>query len=452
MIVCACGHPAPEGVQDASGNDDVAIDVTLDANRADGSDSVAAVCQHPGQLDPGFGVGGVAGPLFSPINPFAASGYASSLTFDPATSRVLIGGSVHFRDIGPFVVRFAVVALRIDGTLDPTFGVGGRAIVSVPGYSQCYLTGIALQSDGKLVGSGSCVVDDQGYFALIRFLSNGQVDPTFGDAGIVVEQATGPGGLEAIAIDNLDRIVVTGQSWDPDQLETSFATLRYLGNGTRDASFGAGGLAVEPFHNGADLVRDLALQADGRIVVTGDAGAFGSTKSFAVVRYNVDGTLDPTFGTNGVSSPFGVPSRPNDVTLDQAGRAVVSGVTNGQTGIARLDNGQLDLSFNGSGTVTYVNAGSPTVPARQDDSFYGAGAFQGASGAQVLLAHFTPSGALDLSFGGNGDGFARAHSTLPAAYASAVITQPDGRIVVAGTQVDTSAAPIEDFFVARFCP
>jgi len=444
----ACGRSQDSSGSDANANSDASL--SLDS----GSDADARpfACQFSGQLDQSFGTSGVTGPIFGLSNEDAGTGRVESVVFDSTNSRILIGGALEVRDGDG--MQFAIVSLRPDGTLDASFGISGKTALGVVGYRLCWLTAIALQSDGKIVGAGGCSDANTSYFALVRFHSNGMLDTTFGNGGTLINRPNVRGQIESMVIDASDRIIVTGQAslGANDTSGTKFVTARFEAAGALDASFGLGGVAPQPFTTGEDVAWDLALQSDGRIVVVG-AAASSTDSAFGLAGYNGDGTLDSSFGTSGTMTvPFGSGgSFALDIELDSANRALLIGGTSNGAGIARVLNGQLDPSFGASGSVlAMLPIGEALALSRQDDSFYSAGYEPTVTGVRAVVSHFSPSGTLDNAFGTNG--LAYVSSSAPSSYASALLVQPDNRIVVVGTTVDPALNDKNDFFAARFCP
>lgn len=170
------------------------------------------------------------------------------------------------------------------GSLDPTFGAGG--IVTTDIGTDNYGEELIIQSDGKIVAAGSSNSD----FALVRYNADGTLDATFGTGGIVTTDiGNSSNSVVALGIQSDGRIVAAGYG------NSSFALVRYNADGTLDTTFGASGIVTI-----TDIgVVALGIQSDGKIVA---AGYYynGSNNDFALVRYNVDGTLDTTFGTGGI--------------------------------------------------------------------------------------------------------------------------------------------------------
>ena len=132
--------------------------------------------------------------------------------------------------------------LRRHHGLDSTFGVGGKVATSFPGGLDT-ANDVAVQSDGKIVVAGSSGSD----FALTRYNTNGTLDATFGTGGRVnTDFPTGMGGLgNALVIQPDGKIVVAGQATDPTSpTNTGFALVRYNTNGSLDTSFDGDGRVV----------------------------------------------------------------------------------------------------------------------------------------------------------------------------------------------------------------
>ena len=185
--------------------------------------------------------------------------------------------------------------------IDNTFGTAGKATLERFGGDR---SGMALQADGKIVMVGGTFVD----FILARFNADGSVDRSFGiDGKVTTDMGSGLRQEEAlaVAIQSDGKIVVVGQAAidatppAPD-LPATFAIARYNSDGSLDAGFGTGG-RVSGSVNG--IARAVAIQPDGKIVLAGDFelelsnGVFVS--DIVVARFNADGSLDLPFGTSG---------------------------------------------------------------------------------------------------------------------------------------------------------
>lgn len=337
-------------------------------------------------------------------------------------------------------------AYATDGDLDPTFGHGGNVTTVFPGGSRA--TAVAMQADGKIVVVGEAAGSTgTGEFAVGRYRRNGMLDASFGDGGIVTTPIRG-GNDEArsVAIQGNGRIVVAGT----DSGER-FALARYRTDGTLDTSFGGDGIVRTNFAPGFDVAWDVAIQRDGKIVAVGAAG-FGQT-GFRLARYRSDGSLDPTFGDGGKVMTRYHGANARAVVLQPNGRIVVAGYQPGGLAIARyLPDGRLDRSFSGNGLLGDQTHGGCVVWAldvalQTDGRIVVAGAYDvGAFG----LARFNPDGRIDRTFGG--DGVVR--ETVPGGFeqgASGLVIQADGRIVATGTAGphESASTDISHFVLIR---
>ena len=235
---------------------------------------------------------------------------------------------------------------------------------------------------------------------------------------------------------------------------------RYDSNGNLDPSFGVGGKVATGF-GGQGL--SLAGQPDGKLIVAGTIFA-GGHDSFAVARYNSDGSLDASFGAGGeVSTSFG----PNNntgysVTLQADGKIVVAGAADFSKDIALVRynvDGSLDASFGSGGTVTTgVPSGSgeaaKSVTIQPDGKIVIAGySFVLGSKTDFVLVRYNSDGSLDSSFGTGGEVATDLRSRSDAA--NGIVLQPDGKILVVGTTGDqplgtASDQPGLDFALARY--
>ncbi len=288
----------------------------------------------------------------------------------------------------------------------------------------------------------------------------GQLDASFGGDGKVTTDITAGGDFATrVAIQPDGKIVVVGGArWEKD---TRFLLLRYNGDGTLDTTFSGDGKVTTNFTRRQDSAWGLAIQPDGKIVAAGDAGLRGRDSRFAVARYNADGTLDSTFGGDGkVTTQF---TRADDpvagVALQPDGKIVVSGgaawgTRGGNFALARYNtDGKLDMSFGGDGRVTtdFARKGDfANAIAIQADGKLVAGGFATYSRAKgrnrFALARYSANGALDLTFSGDGKqttNFTRRNDPV-----FDLTLQPDGKIVAAGVASWEGSNP--NFALARY--
>ena len=178
------------------------------------------------------------------------------------------------------------------GTLDAGFGNDGEFVTSVGGDLDI-ANAVAMQGKRRLVVAGSTFSGTDNDFALVRYRRDGSLDLAFGGDGKVI---TPIGGNDtAVAVQDDARIIAAGYSFNG--ADNDFALVRYLPDGELDPSFGIGGKVITHF-GGDDVAQGVVIQADGKIVVAGYSSN-GSTSDFALARYNPDGSLDSSFGGEG---------------------------------------------------------------------------------------------------------------------------------------------------------
>lgn len=215
------------------------------------------------------------------------------------------------------------------GALDMDFGIGG---ILTPhfGNEDNYATDVAVQPDGRLVLAGFAWVGTGWDFALARFTPGGVLDPSFGNGGKVTTDFQQGGDLASGIVMQPDgKIVVGGSSGPPGSGgNAAVAVTRYLPDGSLDPSFGLGGKMILQVANRSCVVRDVALLRNGRIVLTGETFEIPfMTVQLLAARFNADGSVDGTFGSNGVVlAQAGVMSGSADtMALQPDGRVVLAG-------------------------------------------------------------------------------------------------------------------------------
>jgi uncharacterized delta-60 repeat protein len=198
---------------------------------------------------------------------------------------------------GPTYHDFALVKYREDGTLEPGFGTNGVAVTSF-GPAQDIAYAIARQADGKLVVVGGSNNGSRYLFAVARYTANGQLDPAFGSGGkVITSLGTGDDIAKAVVIQPDNKILVAGYSTTSN---ADFAIIRYNPDGSLDPSFSFDGKVTTDLASQNDYGMGMALQPDGKIVIAGVAYQGGQGK-VGMCRYDGSGALDNTFGTAGIA-------------------------------------------------------------------------------------------------------------------------------------------------------
>jgi uncharacterized delta-60 repeat protein len=333
----------------------------------------------------------------------------------PQKRRIGLTGYVLF-----FVIAFTFfwqIVQAADGDLDLTFGNGGKVVTDIGGRE--WMSRIAVQPDGKIVAIGeSSAPSDFPKFALARYNPDGSLDATFGNGGKVItviaavrEYAHG------LVLLPDGKIMICGSIDQPNESDTSFALLRYNSDGSLDTTFGQGGLVKTNINNDDDRAYALARQSDGKIVAAGKRGIqFYPTEqrkgNVALVRYNPDGSLDATFGNGGiVVNDFGqgLESYAMDVIIQPNGRIIIAGESAYAFLVARYNsNGTLDTTF-GNGGFTEINFGNLSWDHGRDAVLQADGKIIVVGIAEInspydsfAVARFNPDGSLDQTFGNGG--------------------------------------------------
>jgi uncharacterized delta-60 repeat protein len=374
---------------------------------------------NPGDLDTSFGSGGK-----KTIN-FGG-------TDDPRVVLVQPNGRIVVAGGGAAASSFCVVRLRTNGTLDTTFGSGGKKVIDFGGDDESVF-GAALQADGKIVLAG----DSHLKVAVARLKPNGALDASFEGDGKKVFSWGALGRAQAVVVAPNGKILLAGFS-GPEGGNIQVARLKT--NGLLDTTFGTGGKAAVDF-GGDDFGMAMARQADGRILVAGRSSAAGAV----VARLRATGTLDPDFDGDGrVTLPGGGSASAVLVQPDRnivvAGNAMGSGVMT----VTRLTpTGALDPTFGAGGTASIdfgsladLAAGAALQP---NGKIVVAGYTQASE--DVAVARLNANGSPDATFGVAGKATVEFGV---ATFGNAVALQSNGRIVVAGQKTGN-----DDFAVAR---
>jgi uncharacterized delta-60 repeat protein len=269
------------------------------------------------------------------------------------------------------------------GDLDPRFGDGGVVQTDFSGGDD-YGFGVKVQSDGKTVVVGESGVYPLFHSALTRYTKNGTLDQTFGTGGKVVA-ALDPGGDGSTAlVFQSDGKIVTAGSVIHNNFVVAFVTARFNPDGSLDQTFGTNGSVQTTFGDSAAEGNDVVLQADGKIIVVGftGAGSYTSLNNFALARFNADGSLDQSFGAGGkVKSASGIAT---SAVLQADGKIVVGGSYD--TGSVH---GFMLARYNPDGTLdgTFGNAGVTKTAIGSGDAFsFGIGIL---SDGRIVLAGYS---------------------------------------------------------------
>lgn len=335
-----------------------------------------------------------------------------------------------------------------DGDLDVSFGTNGIVRTTFKVTSADQATGLLIQPNGRIVLSGIAGVGQSGdlEYGVARYTTNGQLDPSFGTNGLVTSGGGDNG--RRIAIQSDGKLVQTGFTSFAGQFD--FMLVRYLTNGTVDASFGSNGVVRTDFKNGSDdRPGSILIQSDGKIVTAGS-----SESKFAMARYDENGNLDAAFGQGGLLTANLPPCL--DLALQPDGKFVAA-LSRGLDGnnfdykVARITpGGALDGSFGSGGQVTTSFGGNfesvNAVTLQSDGKIVAAGKSTVNDAQSFAVARYLTNGTLDATFGTGGKVLTSlTNGSSDEAFALAM--QSDGKIVAAGLTVFGFA---DDFAVVRY--
>jgi uncharacterized delta-60 repeat protein len=271
-----------------------------------------------------------------------------------SSGKILVGGT--FTGSNPNIVA---IRLNSDGTFDNSFGTSGTVIETLSNSG--YITdGMYLDYNNNLIYTGSYATSStqEGFF-LSRLTSTGALDNSFGTNGLA--QFTSPNYLKQIVSSDIqadNKITILVQSQKSDLSSDSFQVWRVNTNGTLDFSFGTNGIANVSY----TVYETSAIKflSTGKIITTG----YDGSGNILVSRLNSNGSLDATFNGTGIMT-FNVgynDALPNTITIQKNGNILIAGKANSKFLVARvLSNGTLDNTFNSTGILILDFYGSTSV-------------------------------------------------------------------------------------------
>jgi uncharacterized delta-60 repeat protein len=327
------------------------------------------------------------------------------------------------------------------GQLDPTFGNGG--IVTTDFGIQTGSSNVAsanaavIQPNGQIVVAGG-IPSSTGFPipAVARYNTNGSLDTSFGTSGIVSTSSIEDVPFTAITLQSDGKIVAVGGGFDA-------YVVRYTSGGVLDSSFGTGGIVALNFNNGPSAA-GVVEQPNGDILV-----ANGS-----LIRLLSNGQLDTSFGSGGTARTAGYPA--SALALLPSGEILVGSSALGTSGfISRYEsNGSLDTSF-GIGGLLATPGTATSLALLSTGEFLAGGSLTnnttgigGIASSGFAVSRYLGVGVTDASFGTNGG----AYTVFPAYQSiatSGLAVDPSSNIVMLGT---ASRSPLTAFALARYTP
>lgn len=385
-----------------AGEADIPGTLAWDATKPRRNMAIARI-DAQGDLDPTFGSGGRTTLGFGNGN--LPPAYQDNEVFDVVTladgSIITVGdGNVLYEQANPQRNNIDVVVAKLGpgGNPDASFNGTGFASTRAPSSARRADSGraLAVQPDGKVVVAGFGIPNPGNTDALVaRFNQNGTLDNSFGTGGVVAFDFGGGRDDRAydVALQPDGKILIAGHATvgvvNGNEV-TDLLAARLLTNGTLDPSFGSGGKVLHDHGtDGQEFGWALALQPDGRFLIGGYTQV-GTQTDVSITRFNADGSVDRTFGSDGVAA-----------------------------------------QHIGTGSDAFTH-----IELQPDGSILGTGyAKETADGGyDMLVARFHPDGSHDTTFGpddyqlfsfGTGNDIGRGAAL-----------RPDGRLLVAGSGSD----------------
>ena len=268
-------------------------------------------------------------------------GTGGMVTTDIGSSTTDYGYSVAIQSDGKIVVagvsgdNFALARYTAAGTLDATFGTGGKVTTDFGGGDAIW--SVAIQSDGKIIAAGY----SNNNFALARYTAAGALDLSFDTDGKVTTDFGSTDRAHSVAIQSDGKIIVAGYS------NNNFALARYTTSGAIDLSFDTDGMVTTDF-GGTDQAHSVAIQSDGKVVAAG-VSVVAANYNFALIRY---GPANPVFSLSSNSESKTVNSSISGYTVSSTGGEISS--------YSISPAAPAGLTFN---TTTGLLSGSPTAVA-----------------------------------------------------------------------------------------
>jgi len=321
------------------------------------------------------------------------------------------------------------------GSPDGDFGKDGKVTTDFNSQNDQGKT-LAVQSDNRIIVAGITHNGTDKDFALVRYMPDGSLDLTFGKNGRVVTDIQNNDYARCLLVQNDGRILVGGYVFT--LLKYHMVLVRYNSDGTLDHSFGNKGIVISNF-GGEDQCRSLAIQPDGKILAAGYTER--GNKDMALFRYTHTGIPDTTFGRFGrvITEISDFDELANSVLVLEDERIIVAGSydngTDWDIGLARYKaNGDLDTHFGKSG-ITKTRLGSlndrvSTVTVQRDGNILVAGSTDTPSGNDVAILRYNSEGIRDISFGSRGAQIIAVSKGNE--YCRDLVLQADGKMLLTG--------------------
>lgn len=238
----------------------------------------------------------------------------NAITLAP-DGKIIVAGNTE----GGLIWQTAIARLNADGSLDTSFSNDGKQNLSITNRSD-YLNGVEVTFDGKIIAAGGGVFNsgsNQGRMAIVRYLDNGELDPSFGVNGTVTLNVLDASCIGESLISLPDgKSLIAGYA-NGIGIQRSFAIIRLDINGDLDPTFGTNGSVVTVVPSVLAQIFKIKLDENNSIFAVGESAISGQAVDFTIAKYSYDGQIDTNFGTNGIATTdfFGVHDRAWDFII-----------------------------------------------------------------------------------------------------------------------------------------
>ncbi|MEZ6153628.1 MAG: hypothetical protein R3C09_26305 [Pirellulaceae bacterium] len=342
--------------------------------------------------------------------------------------------------------------------------ITGQQLFSTGGYQPPHTKSIAVDHSGRILVAGYLLNSPSQNFAVVRFTADGRLDSSFGINGTSTVFGPFRGEVFDVAVDQQDRIILVGSYFTDSQAKDDFAVVRLLSNGNLDSSFADTGVRIVDFDGRADQAIGVAIASSGQIVVAGRSsvtGDFGPEDyRLGLIGLLPNGQLDNLFGVNGkqlLTGPAGSEFIPADLQLDASGSYLVGGrlmgIGTSQQAVAKFTTaGTPNQSFgdNGWQTPNFENGLFGRLASDLNGNIWVIGSSYVAgtnTDVDVAIGKLLPSGQIDQTFGQNGIqllDFAN-YTDL----GRAIVFDQSNNLIIAATARETSVPSTADFALAK---
>lgn len=289
-------------------NDDKIIIVGQQSFPSTNTNFVMLRLYKNGIIDSSFGINGYTTTFIASYNYYV---HLNTITTD-SSGNFLLGGSLLNDPFGN-TYDYLLMRYKPSGKIDSSFGDAGRVTLHSSNNYSINIKAIAVQSDKKIIVTGENRFDNSPYytsdFLLTRFTSSGTPDSTFGTDGNVITRFPGTNSTSsAITIDTSNKFIVSGTVLDQAYYYVSFALAKYNSNGTLDSTFGDAGLVITQFDQ-PSISTKVLLQPDNKIIQIGGVG-MGHGIVPALARFNNSGNsdtlIDDIISFEAIEKPYSV--------------------------------------------------------------------------------------------------------------------------------------------------